>query len=220
MDTRQFSLGVVRAMKLALMLTFLGFSSHASAATMAVWSDGVGTNLLGFTNFEFQGNTYDIDFIKGTCDSLFSQCSNSGANSFPFPNDSGTTQSFRNMMTADQMIQDALASVKIDQGYTVPGCGYSHNSGDCVVMLPFMIPQQNTSMVGVWYWLLSKDANGLLGQNSNQMFSDMVFYRGQTEKHTYLVITETVVPLPAAVWFLISGIAGMGLFSRRKQIAA
>ena len=218
MDTRLLSLGAVRAMKLALMLIILGFSSHASAATMAVWSDGVGTNLLGFDNFEFQGNTYDIDFIKGTCDSLFSQCSMSGTNSFPFPNDSSTTQSFRNMMTADQMIQDALASVKVDDGYTVPGCDFN-NSGDCVVMLPFMIPQQNTSMVGVWYWVLSKDANGLLGQNTNQMFSDMVFYRGQTEHLTYMVITETVVPLPAAAWFLISGIAGMGLFSRRKQIA-
>ena len=231
MDRRRIKLRYVRAIKLALVLILFGFSTYASAATVAVWEDDDPTKaLLGFDNFEFSGTSYNLRFEVNSCVNLFTDCDNPQAPySFEFydpnpsmdPNNiSGeqlNSKNFRNALYADQMINTALVTAKDNDN--LPGCTFG-SGNDCIVYIPYSYdPNFPGEEVVVWYWLIYDSTGGIGGDNSGEAVNNAIWYPDKEFVVTYLNIYQTSpIPVPAAVWFLVSGIVGMGFFSRRKKL--
>ncbi len=102
---------------------FAVLAMPAGAATLVVDANG---QLLGATEVDVSGTLYDVEFLDGTCASLYNGC---GLNDVPFPNASAA------LAAASQLrIQVFLGSVYDTEPELTNGC---ENTKRCFLYAPF-----------------------------------------------------------------------------------
>jgi hypothetical protein len=132
------SLGIARRRKLPAMRSFMSFAlssvigigvlglamSPAQAVPTLLVDNG---QLLGADNVNVAGNLFDVRFVEGSCNSLFSGCTSS---SFPFPTHASATVAGQALL--DQVFIDTGNDLFDTDPTTTLGC----TTGTCTILVP------------------------------------------------------------------------------------
>jgi len=192
-------------------LALLGLSiSTAHSAVIWNWD---GTNLLGAQNVNVGGTLYNVDFIDGSCISLFSGCDELG--DFDFNTKADALVASQALL--DQVFIDgngAPALFDTDASLT-NGCG----EFVCIAYTPTL------EILGVTGIASARNDNfeggdavgsGLLGPSDSTAVG--VF----PGRNVYADWTQvSAVPVPAAIWLFGTALVGLAGFGKRKtRIAA
>ena len=182
-----------------------------SAATLSV-SNGI---LTGATGVTIGRKVYSVEFVDGSCLSLFSNCADdpaaSGLPAFAFStSDQARLASLA--LLVQVMIDSPLGAFDSDPALTA-GC----ETASCVVLTPYTtfrdaaeflaitaqainLPGAQNDAVGT---MLSIDADVSTGSFRNSVFARW---------------TETaVIPLPAAGWMMLSALVALGGLRLRRR---
>lgn len=173
----------------------------AHAATQVIDSNNV---LIGATGVQFGGATYNVSFQEGSCASLYNGCDDSA-------------------ITFSSMDQAVLAAVALFEQVLPFGNFYNSNPGQ----IAFCAPGTAACLSRVVFD--NADPNNgshVAVQNGNNVveFDDVFLETLPFDDNTigqdnvnYASFTLTTMPLPAAGWLLLGGIAGLfGLKARRS----
>lgn len=110
----------------------VAFASQASAAVLTV-HDGI---LTGATNVSIGGDFYDVQFVDGSCNSLFNGCN---ASAFTFTTEATAMAASRALL--DQVFVDGPAGNFDSVTNKIAGCTYA---GRCIAIVPFARDSINT----------------------------------------------------------------------------
>lgn len=110
---------------------------------------------------------------------------------------------------------------------TCTGAGESGCYADLTSALPWYTSQTGTTLTGNWTQLLRASASNSWNSQSYTLAADnqsevwIAFWldngEGDYGKIDNVMVTATPVPVPAAVWLFASGLAGFGVFARRRR---
>ena len=184
-----------------LVLVYAGWAGSASAATLVV----SGGQLMGATGVEVNGASYDVEFVEGSCNSLFNNC---------------TDFTFTTSSTSQDASQALLDQVFIGVYDTSPALTNGiETSYQGVIFTPYgrrgslefdQTYARNKSGAGdevqLGYFKRSYD----LSANTGSAFA------------RWSPASVSAVPLPAAAWLFISaivGLTGAKRMSRSKHAA-
>lgn len=172
-------------LKNILALAGLTLSLSVNAATLVVQ----GGQLVGATDVDVGGVSYDVQFVDGSCNSLFSGCSN-----FSF-----TT--FADASVASQALLDEVLIGIYDDDPTLTNGLDSEDSGE--IWTPYFR--------GVGTYLAAVTIN-----DDQPMFDEVVNTGNSFEadytnvsRRVYAVWTPAEVPVPAAGWLFMSALVGL-----------
>lgn len=188
-------------LRISIFLMASVFALAANSATLVT----AGGQLMGATAVNVDGTFYDVSFLEGSCNSLFSGC---------------TTHTFQTSTAAALASQALLDQVFIGVYDTTPSLT---NGIENTVAAVFTL--YNTSAIGftrMTAW------NGISeGQDVvlDQTVAEWVLFKNRdsgdsnfpaSETTTWAVWAPSAVPVPAAAWLFGSALLGLGALKRRK----
>ena len=185
-------------------LSLLGLSvSSVNAVTLNV----VGGQLMGADNVDVNGSLYDVDFMDGSCISLFDGCDESA--DFTFFNDSDALAASQALL--DQVLLDTPQGDFDSEPQLTNGCS---GDGLCQIVTPF-------GLDGAGVALLAEARNYAPGVFTDR--SDFTSTPADTNTGVFFGATYAIwapvspVPIPAAVWLFGTALVGLIGFGRRKS---
>ncbi len=186
-------------------LVILAIGSIANAATHTI----VGGQLVGATGVDVGGTLYDVQFVDGSCTSLFNGC-NDPLTDFTF-----TTYQDANLARialSEQVFTDSAAGNFDSDPSLTNGLGSEGR-----VMTPYRYhPTFTEYLVAVQFWnAISEASDSITSSFSLPYTLNTGFY----DDRTYAVWTVSAVPLPAALPLYGAGMAILGFIGwRRKHV--
>jgi hypothetical protein len=189
---------------------------HAAAVTLNI-SGGV---LKGASGVTVGKKTYSVEFVDGSCISLFSDCSENPANStlpaftFYTPEDArAASLALLNQVFLDNSLGQFDTFPNLTQG-----CSYAYS---CTVHTPFAhVYNAERRSYFVTYILAPNFPTVDDPQTYQRTFADL-FEFGQASNDTAARWTEiVVVPLPAGAPLMLTGLAtlaGLRLWKRQRR---
>ena len=192
-------------------LAMMGMAGTANA-TLIIESG----ELVGFTNLDVGGMTFDVEILEGSCNGLFEGCD--GFEDFAF-----NTQAMAE--AGAQALLDDLSGTAFDSdnssafGALVFGCG-PRLSG-CITFIPFeplLFGRVNVAVA----LNACDEVDGSLGTctGSDSVFSFTFFANIDTSGSTgfnYGRFTKVEVPEPATLWLMVVGLLPLAFLLRRKK---
>lgn len=157
-----------------------------------------GGTLTGATGVNVNGSYYDVSFVDGSCNSLFSGCINSA---FTFNTIGDATAA------AQALLSQVLLGAFDDRSANTRGC---NAGGSCSILTPY----NHT---------LPYDLSAMTTYNAAIEASDQVFGSSitptisTTASPTQVFAVWTPVPVPAAAWLFGSGMLALAGLGRRRS---
>lgn len=202
----------IKALALAAALAALTATSGLAAT---VQLNVVGGQLLGASNVDVNGTLYDVEFVDGTCIALFDGCEK--ASNFAFTTSSqaqAATESLSNSVFLNGPLGNFDSNPLLTAGISFGGIG--------LVLTPYRIDSTVTIVVDVYAFANGGTLSG--GRDiSLPTISTRFLDLSTLDDSVYARFSPTpvpAVPLPAAGFMLIAGLAGLGVLSRRRRPAA
>lgn len=191
-----------RAVVVALvcLLGLLVPMGSSQAATL----DIRGGKLFGATGVVFGGKTYDVEFVDGSCVTLYNGC------------DSVDDFDFADLATATLAAQALSDQVVID----VPGLSFDTDvtltngctaSIFCIMFIPTTLEPNDRVSGRSFSNIASFAGSDFLSFTSTNRAEDM------TSNSAVVYAQFTQVPVPAALPLMLGGLALMGLVGRRRR---
>ncbi|MGK0499259.1 MAG: hypothetical protein ACJAYG_000893 [Oceanicoccus sp.] len=177
-------------LKQTLALLSLTLSLSVSAATLLF--DG-SYQLTGATDVNVDGTNYDVAFVDGSCNSLFSGCTD-----FVF---TSSTEA----LSASQSLLDQVF-VGIYDDYSATTAGVENTDFGNIVTL-YGAP----GLVAI-----AKNTSGQIDTISLGVLQNINFDSTYNPLGVYAVWSATEVPVPAAAWLLGSALIGLVSIKRKK----
>jgi hypothetical protein len=151
---------------------------------------------------------FDVRFVDGTCISLFTGCDNNVDD-----------LTFRNSGTGGDATSSLLNFLgDTNQPNSILGC---ESTTDCFITIPININLAGNNVSGSTLWLIAGLTNDLPITESSaaQRDQDLLFVANRTYAIFSLsdVGIPSEVPIPGALPFMISGLAGLGFMGRKKR---
>lgn len=204
----------IRAFALAVVL---GALSATSSLAATVTLNVVGGQLLGAYNVDVDGTLYDVEFVDGSCVTVFGGCDS--ASDFAF----STFQQAR--AAAQSLIETVfldgpLGDFDSDPGLTV-GIEESRfgNTGDFLV--PYGFDPARTDVFRSAFVRNRSALNDDVGDGPAPALSSFDFTNANTSAFARFTPADiAVVPLPAAGGLLLAGLAGLGALRARRHTVA
>ena len=185
-------------------LALLGLSvSSVNVAILNV--DGVG-NLLGASNVDVRGSLYNVEFLGGSCESIFGGCNE--ASDFLF------TTSSDAVTASTALLAEVLTDIGLGNFDTNPlltnDC---FSSSSCFIFTPYAINSQSGT-VQIAY------AHNNIVETSDTTNTGGFSKSSTASNLNYAKWTQvSAVPVPAAIWLFGTGIIGLIGFSKRRKEA-
>jgi hypothetical protein len=179
----------------------IALASPAGAATLITNGNG---KLTGATGVTVYGTSYDVEFVEGTCLSLFGGCDN--ASDFNF----GPEAEFAAQALFDQVFIDGPAGQFDTNPGQVFGC-----SGECSILIPWLtVDGVFTAAYAYNATLDAADLTGLVSQN--------LIDRYDTTSDRFAVFARftpsaAAVPEPSTWAMMLLGFGAMGASLRYRR---
>ncbi|MDD2740145.1 MAG: VPLPA-CTERM sorting domain-containing protein [Methylomonas lenta] len=176
--------------KQTLALVGLTLSLSANSATLVV----SGGQLMGATGVDVGGTSYNVSFLDGSCDSLFSGCTSLAFTTLESAHTASNallSQVFQGVYGGDPTLTNGVESSIVGYIYT-PYSTVSTN-----VNLSIAVNQPGLHYVYNASILANADTTGATQQ-------------------VYAVWSPSPVPLPATAWLFGSALMGLGIIKRKK----
>lgn len=184
-----------------MLLLSLCLGASADAATLNV----VGGQLAGASNVDVGGSLYDVEFVEGTCISVFSGCDE--AADFTFSD--LTTVNVASQALVDQVFLDGIAG-NFDTDTTITfGCT---SAAVCSAQTPYSLADIDNVNVGVAL-NAPLEANDGIGDGTNLRTADSGVGIGEF----YAFAVWTPVPEPSTGLLMALGL--VGLASQRRRVS-
>ncbi len=193
---------------------FMALTSPAQAVTLNV----VGGQLLGASGVNVNGSLFDVEFLDGSCVSLFNGC------------DAVTDFTFQTEIDARLAAQAILDTVLLDgplgQFDTFPGLVAGIGASGASVgsfQIPFTFLNTTSAQINSSFYVFLQFQNGNINNFNgiNGVFSD--FRTSLTSSKAGVAFARfsqtplSVVPLPPAGLLFGSGLVFLALLSRRAK---
>jgi len=198
-------------LKISLGVFLLVYSAFTCSATLIV-DNGA---LMGATGVDVNGILYDVSFVDGTCIGLFNSCNENTDFPFTNPDDLNNDVLLRAAMQAllDQVFIDSQLGAFDSQPELMNGC----NISGCAIGTPLWVSGAGgLGMAVAFNWVQEKDdviSFGGGGLNTD----DTSLIPGFEDSRVYAVWNQSaVVPVPAAIWLFVSGLAGLFAFGKKR----
>lgn len=183
-------------------------SGQVNSAILNVDSSG---NLLGASNVSFDGELYNVDFLDGSCFSLFDGCDMNS--DFAFQS-SQIAQNALGVLLTQVFLDTASGAFDTNPALT-NGC---EDADTCRVVTPFVALGNDVLLVGV--------TNTADGPGQMDAVVTGLFIRSSgsgpipDSSETFAVWTSvSEVPVPAAIWLFGTALIGLVGFSKRRRVA-
>lgn len=195
----------------------LGMFAPSHAATLYVNSDGV---LTGASGVAVGGlGLYDVSFVEGRCDELFSDCDQSS--DFAFTNVTDATSAAQALL--DQVLIDvpSMPTYNFDS-VSEKTFGCTTFSGICAIIIPYDIIYYSSGLMTANREIV-KAYNRSSGGGADFTEADELYFAFNTLTSSNQVfarftqVQASTVPVPAALPLFVSGLAGLGFLSWRKK---
>lgn len=200
----------IKALALAAALAALTATSGLAAT---VQLNVVGGQLLGASNVDVNGTLYDVEFVDGTCIALFDGCEKTS--NFAFTTSSqaqAAAESLSNSVFLNGPLGNFDSNPLLTAGISFGGIG--------LVLTPYRI-DSTVTIVDVYAFANGGTLSG--GRDiSLPTISTRFLDLSTLDNSVYARFSPTpvpAVPLPAAGFMLIAGLAGLGALSRRRTPA-
>lgn len=161
--------------------------------------------LLGADNVNVAGNLFDVRFVEGSCNSLFSGCTSS---SFPFPTHASATVAGQALI--DQVFIDTGSDLFDTDPTTTLGC----TTGTCTILIPgTLLPGLLSAAVAFNGNVDALDRTGTLntGRTTNTASNGSRVFAVFTEAETVSISEPSLVALFGA------GLFGVAMARRRRS---
>ena len=187
----------------------VGGLSASHAATLRI----VNGELVGASDVNVNGQLYTVDFVAGDCPTVFDGCDDNSDFDFSSNDAWAAAQAL-----VDQVFVNTGTFSFDDDPELTFGCS---DLDSCAAIVPWSIVFSNETIVTTF---AAKNSAGSGRDNA----STVVFLPtlpnfvdpGVTNTHTYARFTAQpqVVPLPAAAWVFLAGVAGLMGVGKRKTM--
>ena len=172
--------------------------SSANAASLNI----VGGELVGAFDVDVGGDFFDVEFLDGTCASLFSGCNSNSDIPFPSNLQAAAVNALR-----DQVFSGSVFDISPE---LTRGCESTSACGIVFLTAIFDDPSANIAASGFLNTTLAGGIPTFIGlgrfENTNTL-----------PQFTYAVWSPTtVIPIPAAAWLFGSALLGFVGLNRRK----
>ncbi len=202
------------------MMTLVGAALAAAAPTeAAVQIVSSGGELLGATGVTIAGRNYDVQFLDGTCGTVFGTCNNP---SFTFTNDDTAKLAARALL--DQVFLNTTLGAFDDDVTLAAGCSFRYS---CVAHIPYGVSTSPVFTIrAVNYVTENNDVilNGLvptdydLGTNIGQVWAKFSLSSGNVDPNPPTEGPETpAVPEPVSWSMMVIGFGALGAALRRRS---
>jgi len=197
------------------MLRYLIFILSIAVYSQSLWSatlNVLGGELVGASGVVVDGETYDVEFLDGTCVDVFNGC------------DEASDFVFQTALLADMASQSL-----VDQVFGGSNAGSAYDLRPAFtrgivgtfqgfIMTPFSFDSNFVKLDGAANSFFEDgDVNiCLLGMCIQPLTQDLE----QINNVTYAVWTPTAIPVPAAIWLFGTALIGLVGLNRRKSIKA
>ncbi|MGI9292496.1 MAG: VPLPA-CTERM sorting domain-containing protein [Pseudomonadales bacterium] len=187
----------------AMIASLMVLGTQVHAATL----DVVGGSLIGASDVNVNGTLYNVTFVDGSCNSLFTGCDTPGIDF-----------AFQTLADAQAAAAALLSQVFIDD---TAGSGFDFDvnpnltngctsSSTCTAFIPFAVDGGNANLAE------SNNRDVELGDGVSSQLISRTYNSGTdvfNEGRTYANFSP--VPLPAAVWLFGSALGLLGWMKRR-----
>ena len=179
--------------KQILALAGLTLSFSAKAATLVV----IGGQLTGATDVEVDGAYYDVQFVEGSCNSLFNNCSDFTFTTIP------------DALLASQALLDQVLTGVYDDSPEL-----TFGMSDTVSGLIYTPRASNADFV--FFSSAINNASGSDSVSGPGRLARMFENSANSERVVWAEWTVSQVPIPAAAWLFGSALLGLGVVKRKK----
>ena len=171
---------------------FILFIESASGATFVI-SDGL---LLGANNVNVDGIFYDVNFVDGSCVSLYNNCDDQADFLF-VDNDAASAASIA-------LLDQVFIGIYDDEPWLTRGC----TNDRCRVRTAFGLLGPQDDQVNAHAAVNSRQG-AVLGDTTTSGSLDIFEDTTTMDNRTMAVWTLSEVPIPAAAWLFGSAIIGL-----------
>ena len=190
------------------------YSASSYGATLIVENGA----LMGATGVNVDGVLYDVQFIDGTCDALYSGCDS--ISDFPFSNHSNDGTLLRIAMTAlfEQVLIDSPLGNFDSSPALTNGCNVL---GGCQINTP-LFPSSSTEFIASFGAVNTTALDQGQVQSLDHITAGSATYNSvhqfpEFDQNVFAVWNQSaVVPVPAAIWLFGSGLLGLIGVARSK----
>jgi len=204
-----------------LSLSTMSYSAFSYSATLNI-SDGI---LMGASDVDVNGVLYDVQFLDGTCEDLFSGCDDNSDFTFSNPLNDGTQINAAMTALLEQVFLDSPLGAFDTSPALINGCILSTQ---CTAQTPLFVNVAGNGL-GITA-AVNRDvvlnaqvnaADHILAGGGQRSFdsTNLNQFNSATDRTVYAVWSNaSVVPVPPALWLFGSGLLTLIGFSKRKSI--
>lgn len=205
-----------------LSLLTMSYSTFSYSATSDV-IDGI---LMGASDVDVNGVLYDVQFLDGTCEGLFSECDDNSDFTFSNPLNDGAQINAAMTALLEQVFLDSPLGAFDTNPALINGCILSTQ---CIARTPLFVNVAGNGLgitaavnrdVVLNAQVGSADHITAGGGQRSYDTTNNVQFNPAADGIVYAVWSgAAVVPVPPAVWLFVSGLFALIGFSKRKSIS-